>query len=98
VLCFLQEFLDKGRAFSTVKVYLAAVSECHVEIDRNTIGQHPLVRRFMRGAQRFNRVSKPLILLWDLSVVLNASQPHFESLDSIDLKLLLLKAALLLAL
>ncbi|KAI2661669.1 enzymatic polyprotein [Labeo rohita] len=28
VLCFLQELLDKGRAFSTVKVYLAAISAC----------------------------------------------------------------------
>ncbi|KAL0153360.1 hypothetical protein M9458_051356 [Cirrhinus mrigala] len=36
VLCFLQELLDKGRAFSTVKVYLAAISACHVGIDDNT--------------------------------------------------------------
>jgi len=52
----------------------------------------------MRGEWHFNRVSKPLILLWDLSVVLNDSQSSFEPVDSIDLKLLLLKAALLLAL
>ncbi len=98
-LCFLQELLDKGRAFSTVKVYLAAISACHVGIDRNTIGQHPLVCRFMRDARRLNRVSKPLIPPWDLSVVLNAlSQPPFEPVDNIDLKLLSLKVALLLAL
>ncbi len=94
VLC-----LDKGRAFSTIKVYLAAISACHVGIDRNTIGQHPLVCRFMRGARRLNRVSKPLIPPWDLSVVLNALfQPPFEPIDNIDLKLLSLKFALLLAL
>ncbi|XP_048059471.1 uncharacterized protein LOC125276089 [Megalobrama amblycephala] len=99
MLCFLQELLDKDRAFSTVKVYLAAISACHVGIDKNTIGQHPLVCRFMRGARRLHRVSKPLIPPWDLSVVLNAlSQPPFEPIDSIELKLLSLKAALLLAL
>ncbi|CAM4736218.1 unnamed protein product, partial [Leuciscus chuanchicus] len=86
-LCFLQELLDKGRAFSTV--YLAAISACHVGIDRNTIGQHLLVCR----------VSKPLIPPWDLSVVLNAlSQPPFEPIESVELKFLSLKAALLLAL
>ncbi|XP_073683991.1 uncharacterized protein [Garra rufa] len=99
VLCFLQELLDKGRAFSTVKVYLAAISACHMGIDNNTMGQHPLVCRFMRGARRLNRVSKPLIPPWDLSVVLNAlSRAPFEPIDSSDLKLLSLKTALLLAL
>ncbi|XP_050972479.1 uncharacterized protein LOC127169281 [Labeo rohita] len=99
VLCFLQELLDKGRAFSTVKVYLAAISACHVGIDDNTMGRHPLVCRFMRGARRLNRVSRPLIPPWDLSVVLNAlSRTPFEPIDSSDLKLLSLKTALLLAL
>ncbi|XP_050958769.1 LOW QUALITY PROTEIN: uncharacterized protein LOC127160164 [Labeo rohita] len=99
VLCFLQELLEKGRAFSTVKVYLAAISACHVGIDDNTMGRHPLVCRFMRGARRLNRVSRPLIPPWDLSVVLNAlSRTPFEPIDSGDLKLLSLKTALLLAL
>lgn len=30
LLCFLQDLVDKGKAFSTVKVYLAAISVCHV--------------------------------------------------------------------
>ena len=30
ILTFLQDLLDKGRAFSTVKVYLAAISACHI--------------------------------------------------------------------
>ncbi|XP_055053994.2 uncharacterized protein [Misgurnus anguillicaudatus] len=99
VLCFLQDLLDKGRSFSTIKVYLAAISACHVGFDRNTVGQHPLISRFMRGARRLKRVVKPLIPPWDLSVVLNAlSQPPFEPLDDIDLKFLSLKVALLLAL
>ncbi|XP_052006407.1 uncharacterized protein LOC127660311 [Xyrauchen texanus] len=99
VLSFLQDLLDKGRAFSTVKVYLSAISACHVGIDSGTIGRHPLVCRFMRGARRLHPVSKPLVPPWDLSVVLNAlSKAPFEPIDSIVLKLLALKTALLLAL
>lgn len=96
---FLQDLLDKGRAFSTVKVYLSAISACHVGINSGTIGQHPLVCRFMRGARRLHPVSKPLVPPWDLSVVLNAlSKAPFEPIDKIALKLLALKTALLLAL
>ncbi|KAL1255328.1 hypothetical protein QQF64_013389 [Cirrhinus molitorella] len=98
-LCFLQDLLDKGRAFSTVKVYLAAISACHIRLDAGTIGQHPLVCRFMRGARWLRSVSKPLVPPWDLSVVLNAlSKAPFEPVESIPLKLLSLKTALLLAL
>ncbi|XP_056112700.1 uncharacterized protein LOC130089419 [Rhinichthys klamathensis goyatoka] len=99
VLCFLQNLLDKGRAFSTVKVYLSAISACHVGIDSATMGQHPLVCRFMKGARRLHPVSKTLVPPWDLSVVLSAlSKAPFEPIDSIALKLLALKTALLLAL
>ena len=43
VLIFLQSLFDKGRAFSTLKVYLAAISACHLGINGKTVGQHPLV-------------------------------------------------------
>ena len=36
VLIFLQSLLDKGRAFSKLKVYLAAISACHVGINVNS--------------------------------------------------------------
>lgn len=43
---FLQELLDKGLSISTIKVYLAAVSTCHVGFDGVTLGAHPLAMRF----------------------------------------------------
>lgn len=52
VLCFLQELLDKIRAFPTVKVHLVAISACHVGIDKNTVSQHPLLGRFMKVLNR----------------------------------------------
>lgn len=99
VLTFLQSLLDKGRAFSTIKVYLAAISACHVGLNGKTVGQHPLVCRFMRGARRLRPVSKSLSPVWDLPLVLEAlSGPPFEPLSEMDVKLLSLKTALLLAL
>lgn len=99
ILTFLQELLDKGLAFSTVKVYLAAISACHVGFGDKTAGQHPLVCQFMKGARRLRPVSRNLAAPWDLSMVLDAltGQP-FEPLSQLDLKVLSLKTALLLAL
>lgn len=99
VLEFLQSRLDLGRTFSTVKVYLAAISACHIGLDGKTVGQHPLVQRFMKGALRLQKVSRPLFPSWDLAVVLDAlCQPPFEPLSSVDLKLVCLKTVLLVAL
>ncbi|KAL3979316.1 patched 2 [Sarotherodon galilaeus] len=99
LLCFLQDLLDKRRAFSTIKVYLAAISACHVGFGDKPAGQHPLVCRFMRGARRTLPVSRPLVPLWDLSVVLDALSHHpFEPIGAVGLKFLSLKTTLLLAL
>lgn len=99
VLTFLQKLLDKGLAFSTVKVYLAAISACHIGFGDKTVGQHPLVCQFMRGARRLRPVSRSLTAPWDLPVVLDAlSRPPFEPLQQAELKMLSFKTALLLAL
>ncbi|XP_067302267.1 uncharacterized protein [Pseudorasbora parva] len=99
ILCFLQDLMDKGRSFSTVKVYLAAISACHVGFEGSTVGQHSLIRRFMKGARRSLPVIRRTIPEWDLSMVLEAlSQFPFEPLGNIPLKLLSFKTALLLAL
>ncbi|XP_067290316.1 uncharacterized protein [Pseudorasbora parva] len=99
ILCFLQDLLDKGKAFSTMKVYLAAISACHVGFGDKTAGQHPLICRFMKGARRKRPVARRMVPLWDLSMVLEALSQHpFEPLEAIGLKFLSLKTALLLAL
>ncbi|XP_073668878.1 uncharacterized protein [Paramisgurnus dabryanus] len=99
ILRFLQNLMDKGRSFSTIKVYLAAISACHVGFDGSTVGQHPLICRFMKGARRSLPVIRKCVPEWDLSMVLDAlSQYPFEPLGVISLKLLSFKVALLLAL
>lgn len=42
--------LDKGRTFSTFTVYFATISACHVGFGDKSVGQYPLVCRFMKGA------------------------------------------------
>ncbi|XP_024865142.1 uncharacterized protein LOC108244802 [Kryptolebias marmoratus] len=99
VLCFLQSLLERGKAFSTIKVYLAAISACHVGFGDKPVGQHPLVCRFMKGARRKLPTSRPFVPLWDLTLVLEALCHHpFEPLEGISMKFLTLKTALLLAL
>ena len=99
LLCFLQGLLEKGKAFTTIKVYLAAISACHVGFGDKPAGQHPLVCRFMKGARRKLPVSRPLVPLWDLSVVLDALSHHpFEPLEAVGMTFVSLKVVLLLAL
>ena len=43
IVSFLQDLIDKGKAFSTVMVYLAANAACHMGFGGKTAGQHPLV-------------------------------------------------------
>nr|XP_055035574.1 uncharacterized protein LOC129423361 [Misgurnus anguillicaudatus] len=99
ILSFLQNLIDQRKAFSTIKVFLAAISACHIGFDGKTVGQHPLVCRFMKGARRALPVSRPLSPSWDLELVLDSlSAAPFEPLDKADLKVLSFKTALLLAL
>lgn len=99
VLTFLQELLDRGLSFSTIKVYLAAISACHVGFDGVTPGAHPLTMRFLKGVRRLRPVLKPSVPSWDLPLVLEAlCGPPFEPIESVDMKFLSYKTALLLAL
>ena len=88
ILSFLQDLIDKRKAFSTVKVYLAAIAACHVGFGKQTASQHPLVCRFMKGARRLLPVSRPLVPPWDLAVVLEGLKgPPFEPLEGLWLRL-----------
>lgn len=99
ILTFVQELLDKGLAFSTVKVYLATILACHIGFNDNTAGQQPLICQSMKGARRLRPVSRSLAAPWDLSMVLDAlSHLPFEPLEQVNLKMLSFKTALFLAL
>ncbi|XDV44795.1 hypothetical protein PO909_013034 [Leuciscus waleckii] len=99
VLSFLQELLDVGRTPSMLKVYVAAIAAYHAPVDGQSLGRNYLVVQFLKGARRINPSRPPSVPSWDLSTVLRALKgPPFEPLQSVDLKLLSLYTALLLAL
>jgi len=84
--------LDKGRAFSTIKVYLATISACHVGFSNTPAGHHTLICWFMKGACRLLPVVKSLVPSWDVSIVLEAIlQQPFDQLDTVDMTFLLFK-------
>ncbi|XDV36868.1 hypothetical protein PO909_006583, partial [Leuciscus waleckii] len=99
VLSFLQEGLERRLSPSTLKVYVAAIAAHHDAVDGKSLGKHDLIIRFLRGARRLNPPRPPLVPSWDLSVVLTALQSApFEPLQSVKLKFLSIKTALLVAL
>ncbi len=99
VFSFLQERLEHRLSPSTLKVYVAAIAAHHDAVDGRSLGKHDLIVRFLKGARRMNPSRSPLVPSWDLSIVLAGLQRGpFEPLDSVELKFLSLKTALLTAL
>ena len=60
ILVFLQSRLDRGSLFSTIRVYSAAISACHLGFDGKSTGRQPLVIEFLKGAQRASGVPRSL--------------------------------------
>ncbi|KAI2645919.1 tRNA N6-adenosine threonylcarbamoyltransferase [Labeo rohita] len=89
MLSFLQQGLEQSLCPSTLKVYMAAIAVHH----------DPIEEKFLRGARRLNPPRLLSVPSWDLSLVLKAlRQALFEPLQSVELKFLLMKTLLLLAL
>ncbi|XP_053085457.1 uncharacterized protein LOC117596033 [Pangasianodon hypophthalmus] len=72
VLEFLQARLSAGLTHSTLKVYVAAIAACHAPLDGQSVGRHPWVTRFLRGALRIRPPARSRVPSWDLAVVLEA--------------------------
>ncbi|KAI2656086.1 Transposon Ty3-G Gag-Pol polyprotein [Labeo rohita] len=74
VLEFLQEKLSSGISPGTLRVYVAAISACHTLIDGVSVGKHPLVARFIRGARRLRPPTRATVPSWDLAIVLEENR------------------------
>ncbi len=80
-------------------MYVAAIAAHHDAVNGRSLGKHDLIVRFLKGARRMNPSRPPLVPSWDLSIVLAGLQRGpFEPLDSVELKFLYAKTALLTAL
>ncbi len=81
-----------------MKVHVAALSAYHSPLDGNTVGKHPLVIRFLRGALRMRPPVRSRVPTWDLAVVIEAlCKPLFEPIEEISDRHLFLKTTFLLA-
>lgn len=52
IFAFLLHLLDKGLAYSSLQVYLVAISAHHPPLDFQSVFSHPLTKRFLRGLAR----------------------------------------------
>lgn len=98
VLSFLQGLLNRGRSPSTLKVYVAAISCRHIEVDGGTVGSNKYISLFLKGARRLHPPRRPVVPPWDLTMVLEAlKSPPFEPLAEVGMKWRSMKTAFLLA-
>ena len=98
ILTFLQALLSQGRSPSTLKVYVAAISCWHSVVSGETVGRNKDVSLFLRGARRLHPPTRPVVPVWDLSIVLAALRsPPYEPLAGASLECVSKKTAFLLA-
>ena len=85
ILQFLQGGLDRGLSPATLKVQVYAISAC---LNRPH-SWDPLIKRFLKGAERLKPTILKPIPQWDLSVVLRGlASPPFEPLEEVELRFL----------
>ena len=98
VLEFLSDLLNnKELEYRTIAVYKSAISQAHDLVGSTTLGEHPLVSRFMKGVFKAKPPVPKYCLSWDVARVLNFLREQ-EPLEKISLKSLTLKLSTLLAL
>lgn len=89
VLRFLQHLLDSGKAASTLKVYVTAISGYHVPIIGSSLASHTLVCSFLKGARWLKPACNPRFPQWDLLLMLDfVCLPPFQPLQILDMKLI----------
>ena len=99
ILQFLQEQLAQGKSAATLRGMVAAIKASRVGNWSLSERCCTLISQFLKGAQRQTvRPKTPMVPPWDLDRVLGALQhAPFEPIETVELKWLSLKTALLLA-
>ena len=97
IINFLTELFKDGYQYRSLNAYRSAISSVHDRADGYEIGQHPLVKRLLRGA--FNqRPPKPRYeVTWNVTLVLDYMDTLGESQD-LSLQELSWKMVMLMAL
>lgn len=66
LLEFLQDYFSVGLTPSAIKVFVLAISANHIPINGASLGRHPLVSRFLRGARHLRPFPQSRVPFWDL--------------------------------
>ena len=70
ILLFLQNRFDLGRQHSTIKSYVYLLGRYLPNFDGASLGNHPLISIYLRGARHLRPAPRLVIPQWDLSLVL----------------------------
>ena len=98
IASFLQDLFDRGRAWSTIRGYVAAISACHPSFQEKSLGSVAEIRDFIGGVFKLRPPVKSIIPRWDLGIVLHAlAMGPFEPLSEASLQCLTYKTAFLVA-
>ncbi|XP_060542104.1 endonuclease/exonuclease/phosphatase family domain-containing protein 1 isoform X6 [Pantherophis guttatus] len=98
ILMFLQKGLSQGLSHNTLHRQIAALSSVLTCGSLSSLAQHPLIRRFLRGAKNLCPPVLHRYPTWDLPLVLQSlTGPPYEPLQTASLRLLTCKVAFLVA-
>ncbi|XP_070803767.1 uncharacterized protein [Pituophis catenifer annectens] len=98
ILEFLRDGFDRGLAHSTLRRHVAALSTALSSPSGRPLTQHPVIKKFLRGARLLRPSSIHRYPTWDLPKVLNAlTETPFEPLRTVHLRFLTLKVVFLIA-
>ena len=67
---FLAELFAKGYQYRSLNAYRSAISSIHQKVDGQSIGQHPLVCRLLKGSYNQKPPTPRYSHFWDVGVVL----------------------------
>lgn len=97
VLNFLTELVNLGLKYSALNTARGALSAAISSHERNSVGDHPLVKRFMKGVFEMYPPQPRYTTTWDISSVLDYLR-SLSPVSDISLKDLSMKLTMLLAL
>ena len=99
IIEYLQSLLDEGKSYHTVKSRVSAIADFHPgKTFTGPLGQHKLLKLFLKGAFDKYPPIKDRVPSWDLPTVLEAMlDSPFEPIETISIDYLTLKTAFLVA-
>lgn len=97
ILCFLTELYEKGLGYSSINTAKSALSSILGYVDKCSIGQHPLIIKFMKGVSKLRPPMSRYSVTWDANKVLELFT-SWEDNEVLCIKKLSIKLVSLMAL